>query len=161
MTGVMKKLLEKWIGDNHDPERVRGGLIHRIFGDRIFSPKLWKMDRHGVAAGVACGIFWAMMPIPFQMIPSGFSAVLLRLNIPAAIASVWVTNPITWPVILYWQYRLGAAMTGGGVDWSGGGLPEAGMEVLVPLFLGCLISGVILSPISYALILLFWREHSK
>lgn len=61
----------------------------------------------------------------------------MRVNIPAAITSVWVTNPITWPVILFWQYRLGAFLLdeGGGV---GGGVDKA-----LALLLGCGITGVV------------------
>lgn len=119
---------------------IRGTVIHRWLGDHIFLPALWRFERKSVAAGVGLGLFWAMMPIPFQMVPAGISAFFARVNMPAAMASVWVTNPITWPLILYWQYRLGVAIlgVGGGAGVQG---PGAGMGT-VSLLLGCLITGV-------------------
>ncbi len=89
-----------------------------------------------MAAGLALGLFWAMMPMPFQMLPAGVSAFFMRVNIPAAISSVWITNPITFPFVVYWQYRLGAMITGSGVgDGAGSGFGA--------FILGCAVSGLI------------------
>ena len=121
--------------------------MHRWLGDHIFLPEFWKPDRKLVAAGVGLGLFWAMMPIPFQMIPAGLSAFFARVNIPAAITSVWVTNPVTWPVILLWQYKLGAAMMGGA---DGGG------EKTLALLLGCVVSGVIAGIAGWGSARVFW-----
>jgi len=77
-----------------------------------------------------------MMPMPFQMIPAGISAFFMRVNIPAAISSVWITNPITFPFVVYWQYRLGYELTGNGV---GDGVGAGAWSFL----LGCAVTGLI------------------
>jgi uncharacterized protein (DUF2062 family) len=99
-----------------------------------------------------------MMPIPFQMLPSGITAYLLRFNVPAAITVVWITNPVTWPIILYWQYRLGA--------WLLRQNPSAGVPadslldlaagVPGPLLLGCAVTGLVCAALAYSLINALW-----
>jgi len=141
-----------------------------MLGDRLFSPELWRPTREGVARGAATGLFWAMMPIPFQMLPSGITAYLFRFNVPAAISVVWITNPVTWPLILYWQFRLG--------DWLLGreSPPERDASLLDlaagvpgPLLLGCAVTGLVCGALAYSLINAlwgavarrWWRSHAR
>ena len=73
---------------------------------------LWVWSRHGVALGVAIGVFFGLL-IPIAQIPfSVGAAVVLRANVPAAAASTLVTNPITFAPVYYAAYRLGARLTG-------------------------------------------------
>ena len=105
MMRLRRSRIRPWLKKVPRQRHVRGTWLHRLLGDRLFSPELWRPTRQGVASGAAAGLFWAMMPIPFQMLPSGITAYLCRFNVPAAISVVWITNPVTWPLILYWQYR--------------------------------------------------------
>lgn len=99
-----------------------------------------------------------MMPIPLQMLPAGITAYLLRFNVPAAVSVVWVTNPITWPFILYWQYRLGAWMLGQkGPTEAETSLLATLSSVPLPLLLGCLVCGLVIAPLSYIAVALLWR----
>lgn len=45
--------------------------------------------------------------IPLQMLLAGIGAVYFRVNLPVALASCWVTNPITAVPIYYSAMRLG------------------------------------------------------
>ncbi len=156
---LRRSRLRKWIKKVPRQRHVRGTWLHRVLGDRLFAPGLWRPSGTHVAAGTATGLFWAMMPIPFQMVPSGLMAYFCRFNVPAAITVVWISNPITWPVILYWQYRLGAWLLGqkpqplDSVD----AMLDTLSHVPLPLLLGCLISGLIIAPISYAVVAIAWR----
>jgi uncharacterized protein (DUF2062 family) len=136
---------------------LRGGWLHRKLGDRIFAHELWHITRHGVAAGAATGLFWAMMPIPFQMIPATITAYWARFNIPTAMSVVWVTNPFTWPLILYWQYRLGNWILGGKPPAERINLLDSVSQVPGPLALGCLITGTLLGTIGYFGVYYLWR----
>ncbi len=152
-----------WLRKFPRKRHVRGTWLHRVLGDRVFSPELWRPRCHKVASGVATGLFWAMMPIPFQMLPAGITAFLLRFNVPAAITVVWVTNPVTWPVLLYYQYRLGAWIMGQEVP------PITSMDAMLsmlthvplPLLLGCLICGVVIAPLSYLTVVVGWRTMAE
>lgn len=75
-------------------------------------PALWHWSRRGVALGVALGIFFGLL-IPIAQIPvSAVAAVLLRANLPAAVASTLVTNPVTFAPVYIAAYHLGAWITG-------------------------------------------------
>ncbi len=138
-----------WIRRFPRKKHLKDTALHRWLGDHIFLPDFWKIEERGVAAGVGMGLFWAMMPIPFQMIPAGISAFFMRVNIPATITSVWVTNPISWPFILFWQYQLGSSLLG--LDGEGGIKGGTGA-----LLLGCLVTGVLLGAGGWLVARLCW-----
>ena len=63
---------------------------------------------HSIATGTAIGMFVAMLPIyGFQMITGAAIAAVARVNKLAAALSAWITNPLTIPPFLYFQYHLG------------------------------------------------------
>lgn len=75
-------------------------------------PRLWHWSRRGVSLGVALGIFFGLL-IPIAQIPlSAAAAVVMRANLPAAVASTLVTNPVTFAPIYYAAYRLGLWVSG-------------------------------------------------
>ncbi len=155
---LRRSRLRPWLKKFPRQRHVRGTWLHRVLGDRLFSPDLWKPNRHSVSLGAANGLFWAMMPIPFQMLPSAISAYLLRFNVPAAITVVWITNPVTWPLILYWQYRLGAWLMQqpAPANLTGESLLEMAAGVPRPLLLGCAVSGLLLASLAYLLVHALW-----
>jgi uncharacterized protein len=95
-----------------DRERIRQNRWLRWLGPRLMHPRLWHFSRRGVAIGVGVGVFFGLL-IPVAQIPfaAGF-AVLLRANVPAAIGSTLVTNPVTFAPIYIMAYRLGSALLG-------------------------------------------------
>lgn len=73
----------------------------------IHHPRLWHMSRKGIALGLALGIFFGLL-IPVAQIPfSATMAVVLRANLPVAVASTLVTNPVTFGPVYYGAYKLG------------------------------------------------------
>lgn len=74
------------------------------------------MSRRGLALGMALGFFFGLL-IPLAQIPlSAAAAVALRANVPAAVASTLVTNPVTFGPIYYAAWRVGSALLGEPVD---------------------------------------------
>jgi uncharacterized protein (DUF2062 family) len=155
---LRRSRIRPWLKKFPRPRHMRGTWLHRVLGDRLLTPGLWKPTRRTVALGAANGLFWAMMPIPFQMLPSAISAYLLRFNVPTAITVVWITNPVTWPFILYWQYRFGAWLMQqpAPANLTGESLLELAAGVPGPLLLGCAVSGLILGSAAYAVVNAFW-----
>jgi hypothetical protein len=73
---------------------------------------LWHFSRKGIAMGLALGIFFGLL-IPVAQIPfSATMAVVLRANLPMAVASTLVTNPVTFGPVYYGAYRLGKWVLG-------------------------------------------------
>lgn len=88
----------------------------RWLGPALHHPKLWHFSRRGVALGMALGFFFGLL-IPLAQIPlSAAAAVALRANVPAAVASTLVTNPVTFGPIYYAAWRVGSAILGEPVD---------------------------------------------
>lgn len=77
---------------------------------RIGNRALWIPCRDTVANGMAIGAFFSMMLMPFQMVAAAIIAMRVRANVPFAVASCWITNPLTTAPILYAQFRLGQWM---------------------------------------------------
>lgn len=125
-----------------------------------------------IALGLAIGIVVAFSPtIGFQMIIAAFLASMVRANPAPAMMAVWITNPLTIPPIYAATYYLGryfwsgrpvdihAAMSRFVHDLSRfefyevvgqfRQLLELGVDVLVPMFIGGAIIGLIGAVISY------------
>jgi len=72
-------------------DTVRNHRLLQFFGEHLHSPNLWHLNRRSVARGVSLGFFWALVPLPLQMIGVVASAILWRANIPIGLVLVWMT----------------------------------------------------------------------
>jgi uncharacterized protein (DUF2062 family) len=73
---------------------------------------LWQFNRRSVAGGAAIGLFFALA-IPVAQIPvAAIVAIFFRVNIPIAIFGTLLSNPFTTPPLLYFAYKVGAALIG-------------------------------------------------
>ncbi|MDH6184450.1 DUF2062 domain-containing protein [Polaromonas sp. CG_23.6] len=138
-------------------------------GPWLDQPKLWHWSRRGVAMGVAVGVFFGLL-VPLAQIPlSVGAAIVLRVNVPAAVASTLVSNPLTFAPIYYGAYRLGIWVTGEKAvhkDLEVIGAEEIENTLSLwqriaalgkPLVVGLCITAVLMGLLSYALISLVWR----
>lgn len=62
--------------------------------------------------GLAVGGFFSQIPMPLQSLPSVLIAMMLRANIPVAIAGCWITNPVTMAPFIYLQLKIGSILLG-------------------------------------------------
>jgi len=100
--------------------------------------------------------------MPFQMVAAAAFAILFNVNIPVSVALVWITNPLTMPVMFYGAYLLGAKILDHApqefafeASWQ---WIESSLTTIGPAFLvGCLVLGVIFSSIGYLLISNLWK----
>jgi hypothetical protein len=66
-----------------------------------------------LALGMALGIFVGMMPImPFQIAVAIALAILFRASKITAAVGTWISNPATWYVVYYYDYKLGSSLLG-------------------------------------------------
>jgi uncharacterized protein len=117
---------------------------------------MWQPERGRFAFGCALGVFFAMMPVPFQMVAAALLAFLVRVNIPAAVACTWASNPLTTPLILFSQDSLGSLVLGVGTDQRKEEMLALLAQAPWPLLVGAFISGTILSFGAYPLALAGW-----
>lgn len=144
----------------------------------LFERRLWMPCRDTVATGLAIGMFFAVMPLPLQMLFAGVVAMRMHSNVPLAMAACWLSNPLTNIPIFLAQYWLGSTTaaalglhlpdigwfksflhwlnelnkSGDGKNW----VPHAILEGNAgDFFLGTLISGILLAGITFPLVHLF------
>lgn len=142
-----------------------------------------------IAGGLGVGMFIAFTPtVGIQIILAIIAATLCNVNRPAAIAPVWITNPVTVAPVYTFNYWLGTFF------WPGPPLSEVetlfvnlgaalanlsfwdmkdaalamlqiGMEILIPLCIGSVVVGIVLGIITYILSLkllsFFFRRRAE
>jgi uncharacterized protein len=105
----MKNRIKTWLPK---PETLQSSRWLRWMGPVLNHPRLWHFSRKGISLGLALGIFFGLL-IPVAQIPfAAAMAVALRANVPMAVASTLVTNPVTFGPVYYGAYRLGKAVLG-------------------------------------------------
>jgi len=157
---MAKKFIKK-IMPNH--ETIRDHKYLKMFGSLLHDPNLWHLNRRSVSGAFAVGLFFAWVPVPFQMILAAAVAIPFRVNLPLSVVLVWVTNPITMPPMFYAAYKVGGLFltdTATGpisfeLSWEW--LSTTMSYIWQPFLLGCFILGVISSIASYIVIRLLWR----
>lgn len=66
-----------------------------------------------LAFGMALGILVGMMPImPFQIALAVGLALLCRASKITAAIGTWISNPVTWYAVYYYDYKLGSFLLG-------------------------------------------------
>lgn len=144
------------------PEMLRRQRSLRFVAHLIGDPSLWVLSRRSVATAFSVGLFCAMLPIPFQMMVAAFGAWLTRGNLPLSVGLVWITNPLTMPIVFYGNYRLGAwlmdtpareAPSRLSTHW----IAEQMADILPALTLGSVVTAVALAILGNLAIRLLWR----
>jgi uncharacterized protein len=118
----MKNRIKAWLPS---PDTVSQNRWLRWMGPILNNPRLWHFSRKGIALGTALGVFFGLL-LPIAQIPASVTmAVVLRANVPMAMASTFVTNPVTFGPVYYGAYHLG--------DWVLGQESSEIPEALKPL----------------------------
>lgn len=181
-----RRLARKFYRMLRHPRRQRASSAHRWLGARVFDRRLWVPERHSFCNGLACGMFWAMLP-PFtpQIVITVIINIWRKWNIPVGIVACWVSNFFTWVPQIYFQIKLGlwtvelfvpgagkAGVAFGRLEeifgvWRRQGV-RAAFEVFhpelqsilgplaLPYAIGIFLSGVLLATVFFALGHLFW-----
>ena len=155
---------------NH--EFIRGNRWLAPFSNSLLHPRLWHLNRHSVAGGVAVGLFCGLIPGPLQMLGAALLAVPLRVNLPLALITTVYTNPLTIVPLYLVAFTIGQLVVGAegqfhtppemnGLsfgDWIGALIDwMAGLGA--PLAVGLPILGGILALSGYVVVRAAWRVH--
>jgi uncharacterized protein (DUF2062 family) len=156
-----KKLIKRFVPDTH---AIKSNRYLRVFGQLLHDPNLWHLNRRSVSGAFFWGLFWAMIPIPLQMVAAAASAILFRINLPIAVALVWLTNPLTMPPVFYFNYVVGSWLMQKPVSVSDFHADLSWLESVLaqiwgPLLLGSVVCGVVLGALGYVGMRGFWRWH--
>jgi Uncharacterized protein conserved in bacteria len=156
-----KKFLKRIMPDHRV---IREHRHLRIFGKLLHDPNLFHLNRRSASGAFANGLFWAFVPMPFQMLPAALFAILFRVNLPLSIALVWVTNPLTMPPIFYFCYKVGSWLldvpvhemeAAFSIEWL-----QAELSLIwQPFLLGCFVVATLSSLLGYFGVRGLWRLH--
>lgn len=147
-----------------DHRAIRDHRHLRIFGTLLHDPNLFHLNRRSVAGAFAVGLFFAWVPVPFQMLLAAGAAIFFHTNLPISVGLVWISNPVTMPPLFYFAYLFGNTLLGGqagefnfelSLEWLGNSLAA----IWQPFLLGCLLLGLISALAGYFGIRIFWRWH--
>lgn len=156
---MSRQLFKKWLPD---VRKIKQQKSLKVFGSLIYDSNLWHLNRYSIAKAFSVGMIWAWVPIPFQMLCSAATAIILRANLPLSVALVWITNPLTMPALYYFAYRVGRFILGVppekftfelSWEWLGTGL----LKIWQPFLLGCFVCGVVSAISMNLLVRLLWR----
>jgi len=119
------------------------------------------LDRDAVAQGVSVGIFFAFMPVPFQMLLAAAVAIAIGCNLPIAVTLVWITNPITMPPIFYVAYKVGAVLLHQApkameFQWTIEWIFAKIADIWQPLLFGCVVLGLASAAMANVAIRVLW-----
>ncbi len=123
-----------------------------------------------IARGLAAGVFAGMFPFFGAQTLLGVGiALVVRGNKLAAAAGTWVSNPLTYAPIFWFNYQLGRWLLADGpmeaIDWrSPQQLWQLGSRVVRPLLLGCLLMGLLAAAVAYGLGMAYmprWRRRQR
>lgn len=142
-------------------EQLEANRALRTLAPFLADPKLWHWSRRSVAVGAAAGLFIGLLIPIAQILLAAAAAVLLRANLPVAVAGTLITNPLTVPPIYFAAYHLGAWATGASAPAAVSlGDPAAlwqNLETIgIPLFAGLGIAATFAAIASYLLISRAW-----
>ena len=161
-TRTMRRLLRKVVpGTRAIREHAS---LRSIFGRLLISADLWHLNRASVAWAVSIGLFTAWVPVPFQMVLAAGAAILVRCNLPIAVASVWVSNAVTVAPMFYAAHQLGEWLLGippgeFRIELSLRWLLEELGQVWQPFLFGCFVLGLASAILGQFAIRLLWRAH--
>lgn len=148
------------------PHRVRSEKSLRVFGRLLANRQLWALNRRSVTRAASIGVFIAFLPFPGQMMLAGAAAIWMQFNLPVALIMVWVSNPITLPVIIYGAYRMGTWLLNTPpreleFEMSFAWIASQLGDIWAPLMIGCLIAGFVAAAVTHTVVSVFWRIHVR
>ncbi len=154
-----KKLVSKIVPSAQRLQHMRGwGFL----GEKLFAHDLWHFNRKTVSYAFLNGIFWACMPIPFQMIGAAITALVLRCNGPVSVGLCWLTNPITMPPYFVIAYTVGAWILNSKTLSLPDNITQAWIQeqlalIWFPLLTGSILIGVSMGLLGLISLRLWWR----
>ena len=106
---MVKKHIKRFIPDTH---KIRDHKHLKVFGKLLHDPNLWHLNRYSVATAFSVGLFFAFVPVPFQMVLAAGAAIMVRSNLPVSVVLVWFTNPLTMVPIFYFALKIVSLVVG-------------------------------------------------
>jgi len=159
----MQRWLKNVTPDRHALEKL---WCLRPFATVVCDRGCWAFKRKSVIRGFSLGLLIAFVPptplLPLHLTLCALLGILFRLNIPVLVATVFVSNPITWFPQIAGSIWVGSKLMGLNLIPLFHQLthhnPWAHLNQLwEPLFLGALVLGLLAAGLGYLLGQALWH----
>ncbi len=112
---------------------------------------------------VALGAFVAFLPFPGHPVWASFVALAIRVNVPVAALTTFISNPLTMGPMYFLAYSLGAWILGVeqepfAMEMSINWVTHTFVNIWQPMLLGCVLLGSAASLVAYIGLDLLWRS---
>ena len=146
-------------------EHIESKSLLRPLRPLLRHPELWHVERRGMRVATAIGVGCAWIPLPVQMLVAVLLAIPMRANVPIAVATTFVTNPLTVGPMFYYSFKLGAWILGmdpvsDDLEFGFRLFIEKTNHILLPLMLGCLLCACVSIPLAWITAHILWRVHA-
>lgn len=134
----------------------------RPFKAVVDHPVYWSLNRRSVTRAFALGLLVAFIPLPIHIPVAATLALLLRLNVPVAIATVFFTNPVTMVPLFAFAYWLGCQfldvpVTDFHFEMTWQWVQTELLPIWKPFLTGCLLAGLVTAALGYAVLGTVWQ----
>jgi uncharacterized protein (DUF2062 family) len=155
-----RRFFRKLARKRHD---VAGQWFMTPFRHLLQDPRLWALRRRWVVPAFALGLFIAYMPFPGHTLMGALGALALRINLPVAAMSTWVSNPATMAPMYYFAYEVGTALLNTeerafGFEMSLSWVTSTFVHIWQPMLLGCVLLGAVAAFVGYVALDVIWRQ---
>lgn len=165
---VPRKFLAKIVPDAEQLHaRLHGKWYMRPFDFLWHDPALWYIGRRGTCRALALGAFICCLPVPGHMALAVLGALYWRINMPVAVAAVWINNPLTFGPIYYLGWMLGRFLlnpfhpTRESREPVSQGLHSPELQHIwhrvEELLVGSVVEGLVFALVAYAVFDVAWR----
>lgn len=134
------------------------------FRHLLHDHRLWGIRRKTVVPAFSLGLAVAFVPFPGHVVLAALMALILRVNVPVAVLSTFLSNPLTMGPLYFGAYLLGSALLGiepqpfdfeMSFDW----VQTVFTTIWLPLTLGCMLLASVVAVIGYVVLDAIWRYH--
>lgn len=134
----------------------------RPFRALLENPAYWSIHRTNVTRAVAIALFVSFIPLPIHTPTVTVLALLLQVNLPVAVATVYVSNPLTIVPQFYMCYVVGSRLLGTRVthfhfELSWHWISTEFLPIWKPFLLGCFVMGLVAAVSGYLILRLLWH----
>jgi uncharacterized protein len=142
--------------------RWKARWFMRPFGAWLENSAYWSLNRRNVTRAFTLGLLLAFIPLPVHAIIATGLALVLRLNIPAAVMGTLIANPLTIVPMYMFAYWVGCQLLTVPpnpiqFEMSWQWLRTDLVPIWKPFLLGCLVTGVTTAMIGYILLGGLWH----
>jgi uncharacterized protein len=128
--------------------RVHNRWFMRPFRNLLANPAYWSIHRKNVTRAFALGLFIAFIPLPIHIPVAAVLALWFEVNIPVALSTIFVSNPLTMVPQYYVCYWVGSRLLGTELkafafEMSWAWIQTGLLPIWKPFLLGCLVLGIV------------------